>query len=79
MSTSLEKNGSDLSVMVAMNVKIHSNTLNYIEINLLPKVSSDLQNPKLMPPCVKLGTIKATTTNPGGDMQTLQSRSVTAD
>ena len=79
LQTSIQKNNDQLSVMASLSVKIHSNTLNYIEINLLPKVTQETVNPKLIPPCVKLGTIKATTNNPGGDMQTLQTRSQTAD
>jgi hypothetical protein len=77
--TSVSKTENQLSVMAELTVKIRSNTLNYIEINLLPKSTSNAVNPKLIPPCVKLGSIKATTTNVGGDMQTLQSRSTTSD
>jgi cell fate (sporulation/competence/biofilm development) regulator YmcA (YheA/YmcA/DUF963 family) len=77
--TSWSKTENQLSVMAELTVKIKSNTLNYIEINLLPKSTGNAVNPKLIPPCVKLGSIKATTTNVGGDMQTLQSRSITPD
>lgn len=77
--TSVTKTDNQLSVLAELTVKIRSNTLNSIEINLLPKTSSTAVNPKLIPPCVKLGSIKATTNNVGGDMQTLQSRSVTSD
>ena len=79
LSTSITKTDNQLTVLAELTVKIKSNTLNYIEINLLPKTNSQAINPKLIPPCVKLGGIKAQSNNPGGDMQTLQSRIQSAD
>lgn len=79
LNTSVSKVDGQLTVLAELSVRIRSNTLNYIEINLLPKTSTGAVNPKLIPPCVKLGSIKATSTNVGGDMQTLQSRSQTPD
>lgn len=78
-ATTVSKSNDQLTVAVELNVKIKSNTLNAIEVNLSPRTSNLSLNPKLIPPCVKLGSIKAQSLTVGGEMQSLQSRTKTSD
>lgn len=79
LATSVSKINDQLTVVAELNVKIKSNTLSSIEINLSPRTINQVVNPKLIPPCVKLGSIKAQSATIGGEMGTLQSRVKTSD
>ena len=72
--TSANKVGDIFTISADLGVKIRSNTLNSIEINFLPRVTALNSNSKLMPPCVKLGSLKSTSTRVGADMPSLQTR-----
>ena len=72
--TSASKVGDQFTLSADLGVKIHSNTLNSIEINFLPRATALNTNPKLMPPCVKLGSLKSTSVRTGADMPSLQTR-----
>jgi hypothetical protein len=79
LATSVSKTNDQLTVAAELNVKIKSNTLSSIELNLSPRTTNQAVNPKLIPPCVKLGSIKAQSATVGGEMGALQSRVKTSD
>lgn len=65
---------------VALNARIHRNTISSINIGLAQKTTQGAYvDPIFQEPCTKLGNISVSTLNTAGDSTALQSRSVDGD